>query len=60
MRFGSAIESNHRCRPTGYSVATERFEFTVASQPLPWRRALTWSSLAGLAFLIVALFGAGV
>lgn len=60
MRFGSPIESNHRCRPLGWNVATERFEFTTASQPLPLADALAWSAIAGLAFLIVFLFGIGV
>jgi hypothetical protein len=59
-RFGSPIESNHRCRPTGYNVTSELFEFTTASHPFPWRRALAWSSLAGLAVLIASLFGIGV
>lgn len=60
MRFGSAIESNHRCRPLGYNVAAGRFEFTTAGQPLPVGAALAWSAIVGLAFLIIMLFGIGV
>lgn len=60
MRFGSPIESNHRAIPTGYNPHTGEFKFTTARQPWPWRAALAWSALAGLAMFFVALFGAGL
>jgi hypothetical protein len=61
LRNASPCESDHRCTPRGWNVASQKFdiEFTTARQALPWRAAAVWSAIVGLAVFFGLLIVGG-